>query len=160
MSATGDLRASVVLLIITAAYALAIAACGDAVSPQVTVVEDAPDAGAEPDTDGQLESSLPQDWPALFDGAYLARMAPSVDLGPADGAWTPPEHIATCSELLDCHSRCRADPDCIDACDDAATDEARSHEQALVSCINSAGCSNQHCIMENCGHQMNACFGQ
>ncbi|MFP4597274.1 MAG: hypothetical protein ACLFVJ_03420 [Persicimonas sp.] len=147
------------MFVITAAYATSMIACGDVDSPQVTVDAEQPDAGAEPDTGGRLESSLPQGWSEIFDGARLTHMGPRIDLDDPD-AWTPPEHIATCSELLDCHSRCRADPDCIDACDDAATAEARSQEQALVSCINSAGCSNQQCIMENCGHKMNACFGQ
>lgn len=82
------------------------------------------------------------------------------DAGARDDWERPSGTLESCSDLLGCLSQCPGDStECPQACYEAASDEAEADAQALTSCVNASRCSDEHCVMEKCGRQMEACFG-
>jgi hypothetical protein len=144
----GDLATRGVLAILVAASI----ACGGADAPGLAGEADAPGPDASADT------APPRLGPASVDPVVPAAV---IDVGHEDAPdyVLPPDSITTCGGFFECVSACPPEVgNCTPACHDAMTPYAASLVQALISCVNSNGCQDEHCAMHECAAQMAACF--
>lgn len=65
----------------------------------------------------------------------------------------------SCKEIVEqCDSQC-SDPLCLHRCTPQGTEEARAQHDALLDCGQRNGCSDQDCMEQSCGAEIQACMG-
>lgn len=149
-------RTRLSMLFVVALAAALTWGCGDD-SPEADVGRsdtNAADAGDGADSPGAiLDANLPQRDPDV--SVPELQDASSED---ADAYTLPANSITTCGGFFECLQECPPNISCNGACHDAMTDDAASLVQMFISCVNANACSNEHCIMRECGMELEACF--
>lgn len=144
------------LVVLAICAALIAGGCGGSETPAAP--QDArADVGVDAEPSATLDSDLPQ---ISLDAASQddARLDAGSD---ADAYELPANSITVCSGFFECINDCPPRvSSCVGPCHDAMTPEAESLVQLLISCVNSNSCQNEHCIMQQCGSQFEACFSQ
>ena len=105
------------------------------------------DAGAPADAGFPRDASLPSDASTTtYDAAIVG-----------DGGGVP----WTCPQVIQCTSLCTDFP-CISACIAQGSPAAQSQSQALLQCsfTHCSGSTDPYCTVNNCGTELQACYGQ
>ena len=147
-------RTRLLMLFVVALAAASMWGCGDNsveadAGPPDTAAVDAGDA-----PEAVLDANLPQQ-----DATVTVIELQDTSSADADAYTLPADSITTCGGFFDCVRDCPPEVlSCNGACHDAMTDEAKSLVRSFISCVNSQACNNEHCIMRECGMEMEACF--
>ena len=65
----------------------------------------------------------------------------------------------TCKEIVEqCDANC-SDPLCLHRCSPQGTPEARAQHDALLSCGERAGCTDEECMRTSCPNELATCVG-
>jgi len=65
----------------------------------------------------------------------------------------------SCREIVEqCDAQC-SDPLCLHQCTPQGLPEARTEHDALLDCGQSHGCTDQACMEQSCGAEVQACMG-
>lgn len=71
------------------------------------------------------------------------------------------DELSACADL--CETECGNDQDCLDVCNVVCfyegTADAQEAYDALVTCAEDNGCTDDMCLMDNCDAELGACFG-